>query len=254
MRTLALCLLTLCVASYATGKKLTPRPAPIPEDKTTGRIFETPAKGNTPAFFYEAKRLKEGAKILSTTTYRDPAGKVLVEETTTYENGKLLRYTYQQKQVNESGEIDFRDGKVFYKFRTPHREDADSESAEPNMIVPDMVVGVVQDHWQELMNGDTVKTRFLVLERQDSFGFKFYKDQERLIDGVPVVDFILKPSSFLIAAIAPKIRITAEKAAPHRAVEMEGVLPIRVPEISPPRQRSDYRALDGLLKFDLTKK
>jgi hypothetical protein len=154
--------------------------------------------------------------------------------------------------VNESGEITLKNGKVSYRFRTTDKEETDSESIDGNMIVPDMVQGVVTKHWDELMKGDTVKTRFLVLERQDSYGFKFFKDEERELNGMAVVDFILKPSSIFIAAVAPKIRITMEKAAPHRTVEMDGILPVRVPEKFPPRKRSDYRALDGLLRFELT--
>lgn len=248
-RSLALLLpMTLCVAVIQTGasdaKAL---------DLVTGKIFDPGTPFVNESFFYENTRRVNGNRAEARTIYRDREGKSLVEETTIYENGKLLRYTYDQKQVNESGEIELRDGKVHYVFRTPAKEAKDSESIEPNMIVPDMVPGVVQKNWDQLMAGEAVKTRFLVLERQDSFGFKFFKDKERELDGVPVVDFILKPSSIFIAAVAPNIRITAEKAPPHRTVEMEGVLPVRVAEVFPPKKRSDYRALDGLLKFDAAK-
>lgn len=222
-------------------------------DLITGKIFDPGTPFVNESFFYENTRRVTGNRTEALTIYRDREGKILVEETTTYENGQLVRYTYSQKQVNESGEIDLREGKVHYAFRTPSKEDKDSESIEPNMIVPDMVPGVVQKNWEQLMAGEAVKTRFLVLERQDSFGFKFFKDKERELNGVAVVDFILKPSSIFIAAVAPHIRVTAEKAPPHRTVEMQGVLPVRVPEKFPPQKRSDYRALDGLLKFDAPK-
>lgn len=237
--------MTLCVASGCTLAMAT--------EKLEGKIFD-PQNGFTNAsFFYENARKQEGSTVESTTLYKDRAGNVLVEEVTTYESGNLVRYTYNQKQVNETGEITVKDGKVTYKFRHAGKEDSESEKIDGEMIVPDMVPGVVTKHWDELMRGDTVKTRFLVLERQDNFGFKFFKDKERELNGVAVVDFILKPSSMFIAAVAPKIRITAEKAAPHRTVEMDGILPVRVPEKFPPRKRSDYHALDGLLRFELAK-
>lgn len=254
LRALLLCTLTLCVAALtqAAQRKSMPKAAPpLPkDDKITGRIFD-PSKGfEEAAFLYENVKRKEGNSLLSLTTYRDLKGTALVEETTLYQDGKLQRYTYHQRQVNESGEVELKDGKVTYKFRTAHKLAEDSESIEPNMIVPDMVPGVVQENWDALMKGESVKTRFLVLERQDSFGFKFFRDKERQINGVPVVDFILKPSSFIIAAVAPQIRITAEKAPPHRTVEMDGILPVRVPEKFPPVKRSDYHALEGLLRFN----
>jgi hypothetical protein len=250
-RGLTLCLMTLCVG-ISQAQSASAQPFALPSDPgLQGKIFDTASSPTVPSFFYETTRRKEGARLISTTIYKDRAGKTLVEENTTYENGSLSLYSYDQKQVNEAGEIELKNGKALYKFREGEKKEAsDSESIEPNMIVPDMVPAVVQSHWQELMGGETVKTRFLVLERQDSFGFKFFKDKERENNGVAVVDFILKPSSFIIAAIAPKIRITMEKAAPHRVVEMEGVLPVRVPEKFPPKKRSDYHALDGLLKFD----
>ncbi|MGZ3692996.1 MAG: hypothetical protein ACXWQO_02015 [Bdellovibrionota bacterium] len=247
---IATLLLTLCVVAQAKDSISPPFAVPS-ELKLTGKIFDNAASATTPAFVYVTVRRQEGPQLISTTTYRDPVGNLLVEENTTYENGRLTRYVYDQKQVQESGEIELKDGKASYKFRAAGKKEAsDSESIEPNMIVPDMVPAVVQTHWQDLMNGETVKTRFLVLERQDTFGFKFYKAKEREQGGIAVVDFILKPTSFIIAAITPRIRITLEKAAPHHAVELEGILPVRIPEKFPPVKRSDYHALDGVLKFD----
>jgi hypothetical protein len=63
-----------------------------------------------------------------------------------------------------------------------------------------------------------------------------------------VVDIILKPSSFNIAALAPSIRITVKKEAPHGIVETFGRLPVRIPERDPPLTRKDYKAIDALLQ------
>jgi hypothetical protein len=82
-------------------------------------------------------------------------------------------------------------------------------------------------------------------------GFKLFKDGERELKGKPAVDIVMKPSSIFIAAIAPSFRVTVEKSSPHRLLEINGRLPVRMPKVNPPKSRSDWKAIDARIEFDL---
>lgn len=231
-----LLLLTSCISAFAGEAETTVK----------GRITGP----QNSQFLYEATSKKKGEQWETSTSYKDLNGKSLVDEFMVTENNKLIRYTYEQHQVGESGRIDLKDGKVFYRFRSGEKEKEDSESITPYMIVPEMVPAILNERWPEIDSGGTVKVRLLLVERLDSFGFKFFKAGERELAGRTVVDITMKPSSFIIAALAPSIRITVEKAAPHSIVETDGRLPIRVPEKDPPLSRRDYKAIDGIVRIE----
>ena len=60
----------------------------------------------------------------------------------------------------------------------------------------------------------------------------------------------MKPSSIIIAAVAPSFRITFEKEAPHRILETIGRLPVRLPKKDPPQSRDDWRAIDARMLME----
>lgn len=237
MRVFCLIPLALCVASGALAAVTSAK----------GEIFEPKLSPDKPLFFYENTRNDAGTE--SRTVYSDVKGKPVVEETTTYEGGKLKRYTYNQLQVDEKGEIEVRDGKVFYTYTAQGKTEKDNEDLEDNMLVPDMIGAQILKDWAELMKGETIKIRILLLERLDNIGFKLFKDKERDFNGKPAVDIVMKPSSIFIAAIAPSFLITVEKDAPHRLLETFGRLPVRVPNKTPPVNRKDWDAIDARLTF-----
>jgi len=221
------------------------------ENAVKGEIFELSHSPTKPLFFYEnSRKTGEEGKSTAVTRYTDVDGKLVVEEETHYENGKLTRYTYHQHQVDEKGTIEIKEGKVHFSFIARGKTETDTETHEENSIVPDMIEDTIQANWAKLMAGDSIRVRFLLLERQDSIGFKFFKDGERDYKGKVAVDFIMKPSSIFIAAIAPSIRLTVEKDAPHRLLESNGRLPVRISKKNPPESRKDWKAIDGLLVFN----
>lgn len=239
-------LLTLCVAGS------TPCFA---EDVVRGKIYSLEAGADKPIFQYENSRTKAGEfTATSKTRYLDLQGKALVEEEVYYDAGKLKRYRYNQIQTDERGEIEVRDGRVYFTFFAQGKKESDDTEIEEKMIIPDMIGDVLRNSWDLLMAGESVKVRFLLLERLDTIGFKFFKENERKIGDKEAVDIVMKASSIFIAALAPKIIITVEKAYPHRILETSGRLPVRTSEVDPPKSRKDLKAIDGRLVIDYLEK
>jgi|GEM_PF-1005891 len=215
-----------------------------------GRVFYDKLDAKSPSFFFlSLTEDKDGQRIV-TTTYTDKDGKELVREENTFEGGKLLRSKYSQNQVNEHGEISFKDGKAHFTFTDLKGTETDSEEVVPDMILGSMIGDHLVTHWNELMNGDSVHVRYMAIERCETIGFKFFKAGERTVDGKTYVDFTMKPSSFIIAAIVDPLRVTLTKDEPHRIVEVAGRTPVRWPRVQPPQGRKDWKAIDARIEMD----
>ncbi len=218
-------------------------------ESTKGKIFYPDDSNETP-FTYLYEKTLERANTIGKTRYFDSSGKVVIEEETVYEDGKFRLYRYHQLQTNEKGTVEIKDKKVLYHYTSEGKTYTEEDDVEERMIVPDMVVDTYRDSWDELMKDESVYVRFLLLERQESIGFKFFKERELDYNGKTAVELIMKPSSFIIAALAPKIRLIVEKNPPHRLLEMRGRLPVRIAKVNPPKKRNDWRAIDGRLVIE----
>jgi hypothetical protein len=69
-------------------------------------------------------------------------------------------------------------------------------------------------------------------------------------DGKEAVQIQMKPTSFIIASIVDPILMTFEKGGEHRLLESNGRLPVRVSKYGDSKKRSDWKALDAILKID----
>jgi hypothetical protein len=215
-----------------------------------GRVFYDKLDSKEPSFFFlSTDETKDGQRVV-TTVYSDKEGKELVREENTFAGGKLLRSKYSQNQVNEHGEVTFKDGKALFTFTDGKGTESESEDIVPDMILGSMIGDHLINHWDELVKGESVHVRYMAIERCETVGFKFFKSAERNVGGKPVFEFTMKPSSFIISAIVDPIRISVTKDEPHRIVEVEGRTPIRWPKVQPPQSRKDWKAIDGRIEMD----
>lgn len=221
-------------------------------DKVVGKITY-PKSEPSPLFFYENTRKKEGNKIISKTKYTDRSGKAVVEEEAVYEGNSVLKYTYKQNQVNEYGFIEAKNGKMIFSFNKGEKNETDEEDIVPKMIVADLLNDYFRQNWDDLMKEETIKVRFLFVERTETIGFKFFTIGEREIRGIPVVDIKMKPSSFIIAALTDPLIFTVEKNPPHRILETFGRLPVRVSDKPDSKDRSDWHAIDAKMELEYKK-
>lgn len=228
-----------------------PAQAAVSYTETKGRVFYDAVDPKEPTFLFHSLITEDGDKRTETTTYSERAGgKPAVVEENHFEKGKLVRSVYRQEQVNEKGELVFKDGKAVFTFTDAEGTTTDSEDEEPNMILGSMVASHLSKNREALMAGKTIKFRYMAIERCESIGFKFYKSGERQLRGKDVVDITMKPSSIIISALVSPIRITVTKDAPHWIVESEGRTPIRWPKRQPPKNRDDWRAIDARVEYD----
>ncbi len=215
-----------------------------------GKIFSLDDTQYTKQLFsYERIEIKEANTLKVVTKFKELDGKTNCEETLSYENNELKKYVYNQVAVGDLGEAEFREGKIFYHFHSGTTDKTDHEDLEPNTLVSDMIESFLQKNWDLLEKEETLKIRYVLVERLDTIGFKFFKVKDILYEGKNAILVRMKPTSIFIAALAPSIELVMQKDAPHKLLETRGRLAIRVPEIPKPQSRKDWHAIDAILKL-----
>jgi hypothetical protein len=121
-----------------------------------------------------------------------------------------------------------------------------TEKFDPNTINNDMVGVFIMSHWKQLMNGDTVKCRYLAMTRAETVGFEFVKTGDTTYQGHPAAILKMAPSSSIIAAFVDPLIFTVLKDGKdneHYCVQYDGRTPIKV------KDGSKWKDLDALTVF-----
>jgi hypothetical protein len=153
--------------------------------------------------------------------YLAPDGKEAAVEEVALDGGKVKTFRFDQKQVNEQGLLEVKDGRAQFSYTAEGKTKTDSEALAPDFLVSPLLVTYLRAGWDALLKGQTIKARLAVLDRRETVGFQFTKIGEATVDGKPAVLVQMKPSSFVIAALVKPIRLTLDLES-RRLVEYSG--------------------------------
>jgi hypothetical protein len=80
-----------------------------------GKVFDTkePAKL---LFTFERTPFPNGESLKVTRSYKDSKGDLVAVEEIFYEKGKLQKFVVDQKQLNEKGGFEVRDGRLYFTY------------------------------------------------------------------------------------------------------------------------------------------
>lgn len=126
-------------------------------------------------------------------------GTLAYTESTDSKDGKVLRYEWKHLQMESSGVVDVRDGKVHYLFVKGGSSEKSTRDAPENIVFGPTVILYVQTHWKKLMADSDIAVRIGVPDRMDDYGFQFIKMGKRSEGASEVIHVELKPSSFFVS-------------------------------------------------------
>lgn len=169
----------------------------------------------------QAERKNGDALVGVRRVYTTPDGKEAAVEEITYEGGQLKSFRLEQKQVNETGLLELKDGKAHFSYTADGKTKTATETLSPDFVISPLLVNYLHANWNELAGGKTVKARLAVLDRRETVGFQFTKIGEAQAAGRPALVVQMKPSSFIIAALVKPIRMVFDKET-RRLVEYSG--------------------------------
>lgn len=202
-----------------------PAPLNLAEPKIlTGTLFELGSQRKKVLFLFKRTAVRDGETIRVEREFTNPDGSVAALENAVYESNRLVSFQMKEFQANVSGRIEIaadpknRDKqKVSIGYAhglVPPKGDAQALTADT--VVDDTLYPFMLAHWDDLMRGDKVKFRFVALEWERTFMFRFVKAGEAVVDGKVVEQIRMEPTNLLVARLVDPLTFNVEKAAPHR--------------------------------------
>ncbi|MCB9026624.1 MAG: hypothetical protein H6625_09930 [Bdellovibrionaceae bacterium] len=169
-----------------------------------GFVYEIGSNRKNVLFNIERVNTINGDNEYLSLKFIDPQGKIAVTEEAFFEKDQLVKYLVNYHRRNEQGEISVKDGKVYFHYTENGKTKNSEEKWVYNFIVGLSMKKYITKHWQDLVDGKTLKVRFGVDYRRDTVGFSLFrlKDEEKET-GIMTVK--MEPSSFIIAAIVDPI-------------------------------------------------
>lgn len=214
----------------------------------TATIYEHNSDRQKPLFKLKRSTTREGnlVKVLREFTTLDD--KVIVREHVVYDGNKFVSSDCDDMQIHFKGAAKVVPNgskpKIAFEYTKGGKHKTDSEKFSADIVNADMIYPFLATHWDQLMSGQAVKCRYIVLQRGETVGFEFTKQLETTVKGMPVVIVKMAPSSMLIAALVDPLTFTIEKNGQHRVLDYDGRTQPKI------RQDGKLRELDALTVFD----
>lgn len=177
-------------------------------------------------------------------TYVDPQGVRAALEELDYDGDVLKKATLVQDQLGQKGSITVSNGRINFEYTKDGVTKKANLELESNFIVTDQVYPFVLKNWGALMKGDSLTVRLGVMDRLETVGFKFFKENDETVDGKPMTIIKMKPTSFLIATVVHPILFYFEKDDAHR---LDKVVGRTLPKIK--TSGGKWADLEAILKF-----
>jgi hypothetical protein len=163
---------------------------------------------------------KDGSEAIHT-VYKDPAGVVALEEQAALQGSQLVRYEIDQKQINQKGVIEVKDGKILFSKTVDGKTSTKDEKLPTSLVTTVNFQKYVKDNWEAISTGKTVSFRYGVWDRQETVGFEIFKTGDEKLGETQATVLKMKPSSFLIAALVKPV-IFKFVSDGSRLMEMNG--------------------------------
>lgn len=190
-----------------------------------GALYE-PGSGKKKLLYNMDVTITPGAGSIAhvAVTYVDTDGKAVVEQKITVDGSKIITDQVTHHQTGQKGLIEVKEGKVFFTKTADGKTTTKEEKIEDTFVTSGNFQRFVKDNWAEIMKGETISFRYGVWDRQETVGFKIFKDGEVKDGDKTLVRVKLKPSSFIIAAIVNPLIFTFPANGEH-ILEMVGRVP-----------------------------
>jgi hypothetical protein len=207
-----------------------PGAAALAMPRITGTVYESDSDPKKILFNFLRTATNSGPRVLVECKFTRPDGTLACVEHIVYETNRLVSYHLDDLQANLGGDITIgADPKkpAVQKIFISYRRGADAkksagENLPPDTLIDDDVYAFILDHWEALLRGDSVKFRFVSLEWERTFGFRFMKAGETSQRGVPMVRIKMEPTSLVVSELIKPIYFIIEKNGAHRVAEYTG--------------------------------
>jgi hypothetical protein len=164
------------------------------------------------------------------TSIQDTQGKTVLTQESTFKGAQLIDQPVRQYQTGKAYRVRVdQDQIIFSTFdfngtsESPSKDKPQMEKLEAPFLTGPVADSFLRSNWERLMSGDTIHSRFGVLELAETVGFKFWK-----VDSIKsLVNIRMKPSSIFIGMAVKSIDLLFDPST-HLMMEYIGRTPLRV--------------------------
>ena len=252
-------LVALCLAAPPAGPAAGTAPPAVSESYDyaeprllTATLYETGSEQKKILYTFRRIATRSGSTVNVERQFLGPNGSVAAVEKIVYESGRLVSMQMQEFQAQVSGDV-----QIAPDPKNPARQKlsisygrglvppkGDTQNLPPDTVFDDTLYPFMMAHWDDLMRGDAVKFRFISLEWERTFGFRFLKTGESTWNGRPVEQIKMEPTGLIVARLVEPLVFTVEKADPHRILSYLGRTTPRV------KKGKAWKYLDAETVFD----
>ena len=217
-----------------------------------GAIYERGSERHKLLFRFKRQATRSGSTLKVVRDYTYPDGKPAAQEQVVYNGNNLVSLTLREFQIGAEGSARIKrpagqgDGTLEFDYvKSPGGAvKSRTEGLRENTLVGDTVGPFLADHWDELMRGAKLKSRYIAVPRLETVGFTFFKDTGSAAQNPEAVTIKMEPTSRIIAAIVDPLYFSVEKEAPHRVLQYSGRT---TPKLN---VRGKWEDLDAVTVFD----
>jgi hypothetical protein len=226
----------LCFLTTPAFAADSPGAAVLAMPRINGTVYESGSDQKKILFNFLRTATNSGPRVFVECKFTRPDGTLACVEHIVYETNRLVSYHLNELQANLWGDItigsDPKKTAVQKIYMSYHHSPDDKKPAGENLpqdtLIDDDIYAFILDHWEALMRGDSVKFRFVSLEWERTFGFRFVKAGETSQRGLPMVRIKMEPTSLMVSELVKPIYFIIEKNGAHRMAEYTGRITPRV--------------------------
>ena len=247
MRTLLAVVISFLVASCS----LVAGPDYLPPKLLTGSIYDKP--GGRLLFTFRRTAAQTGDVVSVLREFQNPDGSIAARERVRYERGRLVRFELDERQIGATGSalvepLPNQRQRIQFQYTTrssrADRPKQEIETIREEVLISDMLPGFMADRWDELVRGEVVKFRYIVVPRLETIAFKLKRESTAELHGKKVVRIRMEPASRLIAQFLDPLIFTVEADPPRRILQYSGRTTPRI------RSGQSWKDLEALTIFN----
>ncbi len=187
----------------------------------TGVAFEQGSNKQKELYRFSLESTVVDGKEQVKSVWKDTEGNAVIEQSVILDGSKLVRDELNQKQLNQKGIIEVKEGKIYFTKEVDGKSSTKEEKLKDTFVVSANFQKFVKDNWDKVATEKGIEFRYGVWDRQETVGFEIFKVAEEKIGEQTAVVLKMKPSSFIIAALVKPI-IFKFAADGSRLIEMNG--------------------------------
>ncbi|HEY1663098.1 MAG TPA: hypothetical protein VGI03_11825 [Verrucomicrobiae bacterium] len=198
----------------------------------TGTVYAIGSDRTNILFTFRRTATRSGSTVHVDRLFNTPDGRVAAQEHVLYESGNMVSFEMNNPQAGLWGTMKIvadpdHAGQqkliINHGSGTGDRGKGVTRDLPKDLLTDDSIYPFILIHWDELMQGATLKFSMVAFERDRAFNFTLRKTTGlKPVAGQPTVWLKMTAANVIVARFVNPIYFGIEQAAPHRVLEYIG--------------------------------